>query len=216
MRPRLLTFSIIALIMHLNCRAEKYVSNFKNIKKSIDTLTILPLNVEIFAIESDRSKNIDEGLTHDIKEQLTAKTLKMLSRKYIMIHDSTVIDYNNAMDSEISELIKLIKSSQNPIDGIKIPNVLEDLTSQYSNDFFLLLFFRGHYTIGIQPEESVVRDKIYIPAQNFAGMELDILMIDKAQQRVLYFEDASTRDDPRLSDLVERIILRAMKTVYYK
>ena len=208
-------YLIVPFLFLVSCQSGKYVTEFNSIKKTIDTLVILPMNVKVY-VKGDSDKKLDTEVAKEIGQHLSEQTLKLLKNKYKIVYDSTFYEYNSVSDNEIVELIQLLDVKENPINDIYIPKSLEELSNQYDNQYFLLMFFRGFYTAGISPYEKASRDVVYLSSPNFGNMKLNLILFDNSNKKVLFFEESLVRDDPRLANLIEQMTMQDLKTIYYK
>ena len=179
---------IIPILFLGSCQSGKYSTDFKSIKKSIDTLVILPTNVEV-KVRGENNR-IDIELSKQIGQHLSEKIISLLKSKYNIIHDSAYQEYSVIVNNEISELNKLLKVKENPIDNVIIPQSMEELAESYDNNFILLIYFRGFYTSGIDPFEKASRDVVYLSSPNYGNMSLFIILFNKSSRKVLFFEES--------------------------
>lgn len=205
---------IISFLFLLSCQSGKYVTDFKSIKKNIDTLVVLPINAEVY-VKGDNTEN-DTELSKQIGQHLSNQILSILKSKYNLIHDSIYREYSPIFNKEIGELTQLLIVKENPIDNVYISKSLEELADSYENRYFLLVVFRGFYTAGVSPYEKATREVVYLSSPNYGNMKLNLILFDNSDKKVLFFEESIVKDDPRLVNLIEQMTMQDLKTIYYK
>ncbi len=196
-----------------SCNTGKYVSSYKQIKKTIDTLVILTPMVVIDASEYNGKQIIDEELENKVKKILTEKAENLLNSKYILEKDFTVKNYNKLEISEFMGLLNCIKDVKNHIENHFFPKSVKE--DYIKSKYYLFIYLKGHYTIGVSPYETLgTNNTINITPFRTANEEVGVLLI--YDKKVLYFNSVFSINDPRLQELVERDFLKVIKSIYYK
>lgn len=203
---------LIAIVLLTACRSGKYIAEIKETKRAIDTLYLLPVNVNIYA---SNIHNIDKEASKIVKEQLSNKVNDLLSKKYIIITDTSNVKYNSTENEALDGLVRDLMKQKNPIKNIHFPGIFDNL-SKNNIRYCLMLYMNGHYTEGISPYEKATREVVYITPANFAGMQLNALLFDNKTKGILLFDESSSRDDPRAPLFVDRLSSGVLKQLYYK
>jgi hypothetical protein len=194
---------------------EKCVSDFKMIKKNTDSLFLMPIYVKIDAVWYQSLKT-DKEITNKVYNQFYTKVKSLLNKKYILIEDSSDFEYSESVLTEMDNLRLLLVDLKNPISKIDIPNSIDSLISPYHQNSFLFIGLSGYYTEGVSPYQKAIGDFTNISLTAYAAMSVSLFIVDKERNEVLYFNEEFVKDDPRVPELLDRITLKAIKTIYYK
>ncbi|MCF6364645.1 MAG: hypothetical protein L3J35_00405 [Bacteroidales bacterium] len=206
-------------ILIFGCSTGKYVSDYKQIKKSIDTLVVLLPMVIIDEVDFQGKRMADDKLEKDIREKIVNKTYDMLIQKYEIKENLYRKEYNDENIEDIRSLVMKIKNSPNPINNLFFPGTIFQNYEIKTDKCFLLIYLKGHYTLGVGPygPPGILGDgvRIYLPPTRFADKEIGVLLFNENKE-VLYYNFISSANDPRIKELLERDLMKVLKPIYYR
>jgi hypothetical protein len=206
---------MIFLSISLFGQKERFVNDFKIVKKNTDSLFLMPVFVKIDALWNQHS-NIDKETTDKVYDQLYNKLKSLLNKKYILFEDSSDFDFSESALSEMDNLRLLLYEMKNPISKVEIPGSIDSMIKTCNRNIFLLVGLSGYYTEEISPYQKATGNYMYIGPTAFASMTISLFLLDKKRNEIIYFNEDFVKDDPRIPELVDRIILKAIKPIYYK
>jgi len=210
MKNSVLFLTIVFVVF--GCSTGKYVSNYKQIKKTIDTLVIISPLVVIDALNYKGEEITDNELEDSVGIILTNKVSDLLQAKYVVKKDMSQRNYTKEEIEEFVSLFIKLKQLKNPISKLKFSN------SIYINEgkYYLFVYLNGHYTIGVSPYETLGQgNSINLTPARTANDEVGVLLLNNKKE-VLYFNSVFSANDPRLKELVERDLMKVIKSIYYK
>jgi len=206
---------LIVLNLIYSCNTGKYVSDYKQIKKTIDTLVILSPLVVIDAANYTNNKR-ESDLEKRVEKILSSKADSILARKYNIEKDFSVNNYNEENIKELSNLLGNLKTSKNPINKLKLSDGIIKKTTINNEKYFLFIYLKGHYTIGVSSYETLGQgNTLNLTPARTANEEVGVLLLNRNNE-VLYFNYIFSSNDPRLKELVERDFMKVIKSIYYK
>ena len=210
MKKPLIIF-LLPILMFSCISSGKYVTDFKLIKKSIDTITYIPSIVDISALHIDGNVIFDTDRSYEIQKLIDKNVRKNLTRKYCIISDTLKIDLNSPINIGIQELLDELRVKKQPIDSVLVPEIIIDATSQYRNDYFLIVCFRGRYSLyNRYYNTKITSGSESITIINKNNMILDVIMFDRKQQLVVYFDELLLVNDPRDNPLLEKMVTQIL------
>lgn len=213
---------ISAFVLLFSCKTGRYISDYKQIKKTIDTLVILKPMVVIDVENYSNKDTFDIKLENAVSKILKDKANDLLSKKYIIKNELPDKEYSDGYIKNLISLTNKLKQSKNPIQEFIFPN----LSNENDNANYSLFFYlKGHYTLGINPYETLSKGEsanlilggssVNLTPARTANEEIGVILFNKNNE-VLYFNSVFSVNDPRLKELVERDFMKVIKSIYYK
>jgi hypothetical protein len=213
MKKHLIIF-LLPILMFSCYSSGKYVADFRFIKKRIDTLIYIPAIVDISAFHVDGNLIFDSDRSDEIQRLIDKSVRNTMPKKYCIISDALKIDLKSPINTAIQELLNKLRVKRHPIDSVLVPKIIIDATSQYKNEYFLFLAFRGRYSLYNNDYNTAIPSGSEPITFNKHNMILDMVLFDRKRQLVLYFDELllvdDPRDNPRLDNMLTQI-LRKLK-----
>ena len=210
---RIVLFLTITTVL-FSCSTGKYAADYKQIKKSIDTLVVLSPMIVIDASDYNGKRIIDSELENNVRKFLTDKSYSLLTGKYVIESDFSNNEYKDENIIEFANLLRNIKQSKNPIQNLVLPNSIYQ--NHNTGKYFLFIYLKGHYTIGVSPYETLGNNSsINLTPAGTANEEVGVLLLNNNNE-LIYFNSIFSVNDPRLQELTERDFIKVIKSIYYK
>jgi len=193
----------------------KKLPDFRQLKKSIDTLSFLTPQVVVESFSSNNRK-IDTVLGEDIRGLLRKKIFTILSGKYTVEEISFSI---TAVNNEFTQFFNSIcRAGSSLVPFIEIPSWLN---KQKTSRYVLGVNFHGFYNGNCEPyywaKASLRNNSVYINTDALIAIEMEIMLADKSSNRVLYYRKIKSKElDPRIPADVEKVSSDILKKIYYK
>lgn len=196
----------------------KQVSNFKSIKKTIDTLTYLAPHVFIESISKSISET-DTSLITTISNQLSKKISSSLKQKYFI--KNSLFQLQVYQDNEITIFFNKLDSIDKVLIDIDVPKWLNSYDSSTTSQYVLAIFFYGFYYSEFEPyfitKQSLRTNYILLNPPMLYGSSIRIVIADKQTNTILYYNNIKSKHcDPRITSEVEKLISDIIKPIYYK
>lgn len=205
---------IITILSFLSPKvvAQRYFSDFKTMKKKVDSYTVV---LPIVYVQSYTGSNIssDEKTSDSLSQYLLKKTKSMLSGKYSL----TVID--EAFDlqkKEVDSFLKNLDAISKGISQVYTPDFIQDLTKNVTNKYCILSFFEGTYPQNSDPYRNWKNPNSITIYDNSSHSTLWLIIIDKEKHHIVFLDKKSSTIDPRTNDFIDNAVLRIFKPIYYK
>ncbi len=220
MKKIIVYISVFTLLY--SCETGRYVSDYKQIKKTIDTLVILKPMVVIDVKNYSDKDSFDIKLENAVSKILKDKANDLLNKKYIIKNELSDKEYSDADIKELISLTDKLKQSKKTIQGFIFPDINN---KNDKTDYLLFIYLKGHYTQGISPYETLSEGEsanlilggggVNLTPAKTANEEIGVFLLNKNKE-VLYFNSIFSVNDPRLKELAERDFMKVIKSIYYK
>ncbi|MCK9617523.1 MAG: hypothetical protein M0R21_06765 [Lentimicrobiaceae bacterium] len=211
MKRILFIISVISGLLYA-CSSGKYVDEFKKIKRSIDTLEILPIDLQIKTVDFYRRQQSDPQLEEIVITDIINQTNSVLNKKYKIVKP----DYNDLTDSQVSvdfeQLSNLLDDKKNSLNNVDIPLSFNNLKRNHKHQYSIMLIIRAQYCINY-PEQT---NKIWIDPLVKTYIKQCIFLIDNFNGKILYYKKIKTAGDISVKLAVEQITLKSLRNLYYK
>jgi hypothetical protein len=210
MRNLLIIFIITVFIS--SCNSGKYVAEFSKIKKGIDTLDVLPVDIQIKTVDFFKIQKYDPKLEQTVKFDILNQINSVLDKKYSIV----LADSNNISDSlfysGLEQMSDSIETQHNPIKGILVPSSFNNLKSSLKHKYSLILIVRSQYCINFPDRNNTLWIN---PLVNTYITEY-LFLVDNINNTILHFKKTKTTGNVSIKLSVEQITLESLRGIYYK
>lgn len=200
------------------CAPAKYAEGFKQTKKEIDTLSILPLFAHIIA-NNYQIEHIASTLIRANQQHIDSLTFNLLSKKYTLEKVELPAKELNVFSEVFSQLEEspktLSKISSKPLFDV------QHLTAK--NRYVLLMVYFAQINPDYPPHyklnSAMVSNTIVITPNNptRAFSDLRLLIIDTEKEQIVFYDRIeSSKFDARVPGEVEQMTRKILRKVYYK
>ena len=228
---RLVVFAIILMLS--SCVVIRETSDFENLKKGIDSLTILPPLISVKSIDVGTVVKYDTLLNYKLNYFITQNISDLLDSKYnISILEGFSNEYD-IVDSLYNDqgisLVMDIGGSEEGLDSIELPSSIKKMVLNSKTQYCLLSGFFGYYKTNerkYEEERRLFKINIIISGISFGTVLLRpskpaesrfyAILIDKINNRVVYYVTPVPSGDPRSEKVVKGLIYKNLKDLYYK
>lgn len=208
----------------------KKIKEFKTVKKSIETLAILPTFVDVKAEDIDRTIINDTTFSNGSCDQVASEISNLLSEKYSI---QMLKRHAPSLDVEL-ELINLfgkLDQSGRSIQNIEVSNAILGIVKNEESRYCVLNFFGGTYKTlaryrqeerGLLPMAIAAAvfsmgSVIILPPSKGSYSILKTIVFDKTERKVIFYKNSSfVNANPKNDGTVERYVNSNFKTFYYK
>lgn len=195
----------------------KETTDFKTIKKSIDTLTIFT-NSYVEAVGPTETR-VDSILELKNSDRISKKVFSILKSKYSLVNAPFKLNKEDL--TEVNEFFSQFDSPQKSLSNIEIPRWLH---SRYKNDqgrYILAVFHSGYYNTEYKPHYQINRalstNTIPLSSLKLNGTRVHIIIADTLTNKILFYTtDKSNSIDPRVPTEIEPLISKLIRPIYYK
>ena len=207
-------FLISIIIIIQACSSGKYYADFKNSKKSIDTLAVMQ---PVIFIESNESPYdlYDPVLSGQVQNQIFEKAYSVLSKKYFIDLIENSID--TLQSTDINKLFVLLENSENKESKIEIPELIRKSISGIQPRYCLLVFFKGFYTRGYAKISGTSNTIAFnISGQKMLSSDMRLVIFDKVANDVVYYNRKESSADPQVPYNIIKCTSDIIRPIYYK
>ena len=224
-------FLFIILAFSFNSKAQniKQVENFKKIKKTIDTLAVLPSLVEVIVIDVNDKTFNDTTCETKISKSITKEINNLLTDKYTIISKENQTKYSDGVVSDIEKLLNELQNSKKRISNIEIGDSLLRLTDD-KNRYYTICIFSGVY----KTSQRIKHDKREILPKSIAVGLISLgtislkpaisqysifktIVFDRESKKVLFYSQAYGNEvHPKNTSMIKDFIMKCYKKIYYK
>jgi len=211
MKKTLLIFFII-FGLFFSCKSGKYVAGFSKIKKSIDTLEVLPIDLQIKTVDFLKTQKFDPQLEKVVKVDIMDQIKNVLDKKY----EIAIVDTNTISDSQLYvdllQMSDFIESQKNPINYIQTPSSFKDLKKNLRYKYSLILIVRSQYCVNFPDNANTV----WINPMINTYITQYLFLIDNLNNKILHYKKTKTVGNISIKLSVEQITLESLRNIYYK
>ena len=215
----------IALLLFTN--AEKYYSNFKRVKKEVDTLVLLTPYVEV-EFSKGQSFSKDFELSEVLAQQIFDNSHSLLDKKYTLARLASPLD--SMSENELSDIFSILDSSSK-LTELPTPPFIQNRIKSCTNRYLLFIAFNGYYnadfppyyrvsgqgSVGIGGGSATSVSIVIHPYTIFFNSDMRVIIFDNQDDKIVFYNKKYSKDtDPRLPKSVEKMTLDILKSVYYK
>ena len=153
-------------------------------------------------------KKQDNILEDTLSNFANEKIISVLKGKYNLNEYDSILQI-----SDFFNYVDTVKTIENfIISDTFSKNLLENT----DNKFVLLTYIYGYYTYGVNPKSKYFRgDNLYRNYVNFPDITMYSVIIDTYSKKILFYDKMHSTADPRDINIVERMILKLIKGIYY-
>ena len=204
----------LSIVFFYSCGTGIHVMNFKNTKKKIDTLVLLPVDISIKSIDHRKNMHDDFLLANDIQEKVSKQTIDLLGSKYHIKYDSHNVDSLMVFDI-VDSLHRELNSENISIEHIPIPKSLQRVLEKHDNQYFLLILFKAQYSL-LEGYTAYNKSVVYIDPLIINKIKGYAVMFDKLENKTLYIKKVSSKADVRQYVAIKQNVMSLLKMIYYK
>lgn len=213
----------------------KKATEFKQIKRSIDSLVIVPSMAELYKIDIDDKVSRDSLFSFVIGDTITKTISNLLKNRYNLKLLPTSNNVNQGLSNELNVFFKKVNSAEDINNfSVEFPDSIFNYDNNKNNRYYLFTVFNGFYITRAKAKKdarkhlpltiaSVALSIAFtgIPMGPFPAeyglIDTKLMLYDKQQKKVIYYKNESKGD---LNDIeysgVMGIMLRNLKAIYYK
>lgn len=214
-------------------RVLKKTHDFKQVLKTIDTLAILTLFVDMKCIDEENNYQNDTILSQELSENTSKIVTNLLKNKYLLKNLSGNSIMNSEILNDFNSLDSKINKSKNSLPDIEFPDSIFQ-TSNNSSRYCLISIMNGYY-----PSKEKIRQEskkaltvtiavavltlghFFVISGTPSITTLRIILYDRVDKRVLFYKSTNlgglTTDIPTASySALNQTIIVEYKPIYYK
>jgi len=224
-----LMFLIIAIQLSFG-QNRRQVADFKVIRKSIDSLLIIPTYVDIKAIDSDNLILGDTLFAKESSDKISRDIKSLLDNKYVIQLSKGNYKLSPELETDLRDLYGEISESEKTISNISIPNTIIALVKNSKQRYCVLNFYGGHYKTKarIKQEEKELLPKsigvailtlgsVYLTPASGNLSIMKTILFDKIDRKLIFYKESSIAgSNPRSYVNIVNYISSNFKPLYYK
>lgn len=202
---------IITSVLFIGCNSGKYVSEFKEIRKSIDTLEVLPIDIKIKTADYNKKQQYDHQLENVVKADILDQIKTFLNKKYTIVIADTTVNYSQ-LGTDLERIRFFIATQKNPLKNEEAPFSFNEIKGNLKHRYTLILLVRSQYCINFPDRLST----LWIDPSASTYINQYLFLIDKLNGTIIYFKKVNS--DGNISDKVslEHSTLESIRNLYYK
>lgn len=190
----------------------KQVDNFKAIKKTVDSLTLIIPLVEVDILGSSAK---DTALAGSIRKALSDEIADLLSDRYKLNMQQADL----LAKTDVAPFIDKMDQTESISNTELIPENLYPAVND--GNYFVAVFFIGSYDKSYPPNyrtnQLLLNNAIAIKKGPFCESKIALAFCNRNEKRVLFYHTISSKKlDPRLKDDVTGLARDLVKPIYYK
>lgn len=210
-------FLILVAVLFNSFQSGRHNPSYSEAGMGHDTLAFNLPFVEVISL-SNGKESIDTALSRSVRKILVEGTVDLLDRKYVIEtvkSDLTIEVFEQpAVMGYLDSLSKMGKRFRD----LGIPDLLWQLFPSKGR-YCLLMLYSGKYNSNFQPyhnqRQSMVHNSI-INGPGLVNSNLEILLFDRVERKLLEIDQFSTNKDPRVADDLDALLHKALKSIYYR
>ena len=211
MKKTLLIFLVISGLFY-GCYSGKSVTGFSKIKKSIDTLEVLPINLQIKTVDFFKIQKDDTLLEKEVKADILNQINTVLNKKYnIAISDSNLISCSEFY-VDLEKMIIILENQKNPISNIQVPPSFNQLKKDLKYKYSLILIVRSQYCVNFPNNTNT----LWIDPLINTYINQYLFLIDNLSNKIIHYKKTTSAGNISLKLPVEQITLESLRNLYYK
>ena len=216
MKKTLLLIIVIAGLF-FGCNSGKSVVGFKEMKKSIDTLLVLPISVHIKTVDYFKKQTTDPELEEVVSSNILNQVNNVLSEKYKILLPPSGTDSDSQFIADLEQMTDYLDKHNKRLFEIYAPvsfnEIKKNLTSRYS----LILTVRSQYCINFPPEINPGTSSVlWINPLYETYIHQYLFVIDNLNNQIIHYNKSTTVGNISVKLSVEQITLKSLKELYYK
>jgi hypothetical protein len=208
---KVLLIIFIASILLIGCNPGKHVSDFKNIKKSIDTLDVLPIDIQIKTVDYNKEQLFDRPLEKVVKADILDQIKTFLNSKYKIAIADTTVDYSQ-LCKDLERIRFFIATQSNPLKDEEVPFSFNEIKKNLKHKYSLVLIVRSQYCINFPNRLST----LWVDPMVSPYINQYLFLIDNVNNKIIYFKKVNGDGDISVKLSVEQITLESLRNLYYK
>lgn len=208
----LLSSLSLVLIICSACNTGKQIAGFDEVKKSMDTLVILPVVTDVFKMAPGQPREFNNDLSLNISSHVSRQLHHYLSQKYFIVQDTLQVYKAASLALGFDTLRKELDARENPIDHVGLPSSFQNLAEGYPQRYFLISFLNGRYTV---PDPRPATSGT-IPVNSLGQMIYGIVLFDRVSGEVIYYREETENGHPMDPKAVKHLVSKTIKNLYYK
>ncbi|MGV8829875.1 MAG: hypothetical protein ACWA6U_16320 [Breznakibacter sp.] len=229
---RILSVTLILMFTFSLCKSQKIkqIKEFKTIKKSIENLAIIPVFVNIKAIDKDKLVINDTIFAKESSDSISNVIYNLLNKKYSIHILKGYSTLSKEYESEFMELFNKLNKSDKYISNIEVPKAIIQRVEKEESRYCVINFLDGVYKTQArikQEEKELLPTTIAVaifslgnayvtPSKgNFSVMRT--IVFDKTDGKVMFYKYSSELGaHPKNYNTIENYIKGNFKSLYYK
>jgi len=211
MKKVLLIIFVVSGLFY-GCNSGKNVAGFSKIKKSIDTLEVLPIDLQIKTVDFFNVQKYDPQLEKVVKADILDQINTVLNKKYkIAISDSNCIS-DSLLYVDLERMSDFIDNQKNPLKDIQVPSSFIDIKKNLKYKYSLILIVRSQYCINFPDQNNT----LWINPLVNTYINQYLFLIDNLNNKILHYKKTKTLGNISGKLAVEQITLESLRNIYYK
>ena len=214
--PVLLLAVTVTTLLFTQCYTKKYYTDFKNAKKTVNTLVLLSPYV---SVEFLKNKEIikDDELETKLRKEIFSYSSYVFIQKYQLTN--LILSYDTINMNDLSTLFSILDNSDKNA-KLPIPPFIQNLFQKDSNRYFVMVFYKGFYNAHFQPnfriQQAMMWNKIFINS-NFNSSDMRVLVFDNKNKIIVYYGKKYSKNiDPRVFSSIEQMTYSVLRPLYLK
>lgn len=197
--------------MLTGCKTGKSVSNLKEIKKSINTIEVLPVGVDISTLDFFKKQTSAPDLAKQVSVDIHTHIKEVLDKKYGLIKSDSLLQLSDKDYHELIILGEKIVDEKMPLEKFKLPQFYDEIKSNLNNRFSLLLLVDAQYCINFPSQHNT----LWIDPMVSTYIIQYLYLIDNSNASILHFNKTKSNGNVSIKSSVEQITLSSLKKLYY-
>lgn len=197
-------------VLYFSCNSGRHVSNFSNVKQSIDTIEVLPIDIRIKTADYNKIQLTDPQLEKLVNENIYNLIVNTLNTRYKVASADTSFSYKQ-LCTDLERMRFFIETQPNPLDDQEVPFSFYDVKTAFKHRYILVLIVRSQYCINYPNRMAVWSDPA---ASNYINQY--VYLIDSKKYKIVYYKKTYSDSDISLKSQVEQITLENLRNIYYK
>ena len=234
MKTTIKYYCLLSVLFLYSCATNKHISDFRQVKKSIDTLVVLPALIDIKIVDIGNKINRDSFKDYETNTIISEKSKKILNKKYDVINSGEFLPLTEDDSYELYLFYQQIKKldKKQSISEALVPTLFEKISSQTPQQYLIINYLTGFYPSSERVKyvnEKILEEGMMLSIlslghvmvlpsiyNSMGGSFLITILYDKVNNKILYFATSDKNGDPRNKYALKKYVSMNLKGIYYK
>jgi len=212
MKIKLFLFIILPSIYLISCNSGKHVSGFNDIRKNIDTLEILPIDVKINTVDYFNKQFIDENLENIVQTNIINQVSDILSKKYVLIINNSLNYQQAGLEDGLEQLGDYLETQKKTIEEADMPVGYKKKNLDFMHRYSIIIQVRAQYCINFPQQNNT----LWLNTVGKTYLKERIFLVDNLTNKVVYFKELKNTSEINQSASVEQMTMNCIRDIYYK
>ena len=209
---KLLSLILFLLVVICGCSLSKSISSSSVNNISIDTLEILPINVQIKTMDFLKEKDYDFELEKSVKVDIEKLVNKTLDDKYEIVNSDPTFRLDSITYVEFSQIGEMIDEGRSTIGNTKLPLSYVKGKKNLKQRYSLVLFVNSQYCINYPNQQST----LWVDPMIHTYINQYVFLIDNSSNTIVYYKKNKSRSDISTTIVVKQVTMKSLENIYYK